>query len=225
MSLFSCPVMSDSLQCHGLQHAKPPCPSPFSGVCSSSCPLHQWCHPAISSSDALFFCPQFFPVSGTFPMSCLFISDDQNTGASASVSVLPVNIESWSPLRLIGLICLLYKGLSGVFSTRVRRHQFFGVLPTLQSISHILRDHCEDHSLDYMNLCRQSNVFAFQHTVYICHSFPAKKQLSSDFMTTVSVCSDFEPKKRKAVTTSTFSHSICHEVMGPDAMILVFFFF
>ena len=121
---------------HGLQHARPPCHSPSFGVCISSCSLHWWCHPAISSSEALFsFCPQSFPVPGTFPMSRLFESDDQNTGASASV--LPVNIQGWSPLRLTGLISLLSKGLSGVFSsTTVRRHQFFGTQASLQSDSH-----------------------------------------------------------------------------------------
>ena len=73
--LFSHPVMSNSLLPHGLQHARPSCPSPSQGVCPSSCPLHQWCHPAISSSDTFFsFCSQSFPASGTFPMSLLFTS-------------------------------------------------------------------------------------------------------------------------------------------------------
>ena len=136
--LLSCSVVSDSLQPNGLQHARPSCPSPSPGVCQSSCPFHQWCHPAISSSDTLFsFCPQSFPASWTFPVSHLFTSDDQNTGASASASVLPVNIQGWSPLRSTGLIFLLSKGLSGVFSsTTVQRHQFFGVLPSLRSSSH-----------------------------------------------------------------------------------------
>ena len=136
--LFSLPVMSDSLWPHGLQHTRPTCPSLSPRVCPSSVSLHWWCHPAISSSDALFsFCPQPFPVSRTFPVSRLCTSDDQNTGASASGSVLPVNIQSWCPLRLTGLISLLSKGLSEVFSsTTVRRHQFFGTLPSLQSSSH-----------------------------------------------------------------------------------------
>ena len=135
--LFSCPVVSNSLRPHGLQHTRPPSPSPSPRVCPSSCPLHQWCHPAISSSDTLLsFCPQSFPASGTFTMSQLFASDDQNTGASASVSVLPMSIQGWFPLRLTGLISLLTKGLSGVFSsTTVWRHQFFGILPSLQSSS------------------------------------------------------------------------------------------
>ena len=145
--------------------------------------VHQWCCPAISSSDTLFsFCPQSFPASGTFPVSFLFASYDQNTGTSASASVLPMNIQGWSPLKwsevkplshvrlfvtpwivaykaplsmefsrqefwsglpfwsplwLPNLISLLSKGLSGVFSsTAVQRHQFFGVLPSLQSTLH-----------------------------------------------------------------------------------------
>ena len=99
----------------------------FTFTCPSLHSLHWWYCPAISSSNALFsFCPQSFPASGTFPMSHLFVSDDESTGASASVSVLPVNIQGWSPLRLTGLISLLSKGLSGVFSsTTVWRHQFF----------------------------------------------------------------------------------------------------
>ena len=136
--LFSCPVVSNSLWAHGPQPAGPLCSSPSPKVCPSSCPLHQWCHPAISSSDALFsFCLQSFPVSGIFPMSQLFSSDDQNARVSASKSVLPMSIQGWFPLRLTGLISLLSKGLSEVFSsTTVWRHQFFRVLPSLQSSSH-----------------------------------------------------------------------------------------
>ena len=91
----------NSLQSHGLQHTRPPCPSSSSGVCPNSCLLHQWCCLAISSSDTLFsFCPQSFPALETFPMSHLLVSDNQNTGTSASASVLPVTIQGWSPLRL-----------------------------------------------------------------------------------------------------------------------------
>ena len=138
MLLFSCLVVSDSLWPHGLQHTRPPCPLPSPEICSSSCPLHRWCHPAISSSDALFsFCLQSFPASGTSPMSQLLTSDDENTGASGSASVLPTRIQDWFPLNLTGLISLLSKELSGVFSsTTVWRYQFFGVLPSLWSSSH-----------------------------------------------------------------------------------------
>ena len=136
--LFWCPVLLSSLQHHGLQHARPLRPSPSPKVCPSSCSLHQWCHPAISSSDALFsFCPKSFPTPRTFPVHQLFASDDQNTGVSASASVLPTSIQDWLPLRLTGLISLLSKGLSRVFSsTTVQRDQFFGTLPSLWSSSH-----------------------------------------------------------------------------------------
>jgi len=138
MMLFSHPVMSHSLRPHGLQHARPPCSSPSPGVCPSSCPLHWWCHPIISSSDALFsFCPQSFLSSGSFPMSWLFTSGGQNTEASDSASIFPMSIQGWFPIRLTGLISLQSKGLSGVFfNTTVRRNQFFDALPSLWSSSH-----------------------------------------------------------------------------------------
>ena len=132
----------------------------------SSCSLHRWSHPTISSSDALFSCPHSLPASGTFPVSHLFASDDQNTEASASASVLPVNIQGWSPLRLTGLISLLSKGLSEVFSsTTVQRHRFFGILLLYGPALTTVHDHCEDHSLDYTDLCRRGNVSALQHSV------------------------------------------------------------
>ena len=141
MLLLSLLVISDSLRAHGLQHARLPCPSPSPRVCSNSCPLSWSCHPTISSFVIPFSsCLQSFPASGSFPMSQLFASGDQSIGvsASASASVLPVNIQDLFPLGLTGLISLLSKGLSGVFSrTTVRKHQFFGTLPCLRFNSHI----------------------------------------------------------------------------------------
>ena len=135
--LFSCPIVSDSLQPHGLQHTRPLCPSPSLGVCPSSRSLHWWWRPAILPSDTLFFCPQSFPASGTFSVNQLFASNDQNTETSASASVLPMSVQCWSPLRLTDLISLLSRGLSGVFSSiTVQRHQFFGILPSLWSNSY-----------------------------------------------------------------------------------------
>ena len=135
--LFSHPVMSESLWPHELQLCSPPCPSPPPRVCPNSCSLHRWCHPAMSSSDALFSsCPQSFPASGTFPMSHLFTSNDQNTGASDSALVFPVNIQGWSSIRLTGSISLLSRRLSEISSTIVQRHQFFGALLSSWSNSH-----------------------------------------------------------------------------------------
>ena len=104
---FSHSVLSDSLQPHGLQHPRLPCPLPTPRAYSNSCPLRRWCHPTISSSVIPFSsCPQSFPASGSFQMSQLFASGGQSIGASASASVLPINIQDWFPLGLIGH-CLL----------------------------------------------------------------------------------------------------------------------
>ena len=101
---FSHSFVSNSLRPYGLQHTRPPCPSPTPEACSNSCPLSQWCHPTISSSVVPFFsCLQSFPASGSFPMSLFFPSGGQRIGASASASVLPVNIQDWFPLELTGL--------------------------------------------------------------------------------------------------------------------------
>ena len=118
--------MSNSLWPHGLQHTRPPCPSPTPRAYSNSCPWSRWCHPVISSSVIPFSCLQSFPASGSFPMSQLFTSGGQSIGVSASASVLPVNIQGWSPSRWTGWISLQSKGLSRVFSnTIVQKHQFF----------------------------------------------------------------------------------------------------
>ena len=124
---FSRSVMSDSLRPHGLQHTRPPCPSPTPRVHPNPCPLSQWCHPTVSSSVAPFSsCPQSFPASGSFPLSQLFASGGQSIGVSASTSVLPMNTQDWSPLGWNGWISLQSKGLSRVFSnTTVQKHQFF----------------------------------------------------------------------------------------------------
>ena len=118
------------LRPHGLQHARPPCPSPTPGVYWNSCPLSWWCHPTISSSVIPFSSHlQSFPASGSFQMSQLFTSGGQSIGPSSSASVLPMNIQDWFPSGWIDWISLLSKGLSRVFSsTAVQKHQFFGTL-------------------------------------------------------------------------------------------------
>ena len=100
--------MSDSLPPHGLQHARPLCPSPTSRAYSNSCSSRRWCHPTISSSVIPFSsCLQSFPASGSFPMSHFFASGSQSIGASALASVLPVNVQGWFPIGLTGLISLV----------------------------------------------------------------------------------------------------------------------
>ena len=155
----SCLTLWDPTDC---KHARLPCPSPTPGDYSTSCPLSQWCHPTISSSVVPFSWLQSFPASESFPMSQLFPSSGQSIGVSASASVLPVNIQDWSPLVLTGLI-LQPKGLSRLFSiTTVQKHQFFGVQHSLCPTCSSIHDHWKNHGFDYMDLCWQSYVSVFK---------------------------------------------------------------
>ena len=216
--LFSWPIVSDSLQCHGLQHARHVCAWPSLQVCQSSCPLHRWCCPAITSSNTLLsFCSQSFPTSG------LFSSDDQRIGLSASASVLLMSIQGWLPIWLTALISLLSKGLSGVFSSTTVQGINSSVLcllygPAVTTVC----DHWEDHSLDYMDLCPQSNVSAFNTlSRFVIAFLPRSNHLMISWLQSPSAVI-LELKKRKSVTTSTLLSSFCHEVMALEAMILVF---
>ena len=121
-------VMSDSLWPHGLQHARPSCPSPTPRAYLNSCPLSWWCHPTVSSFVIPFSSLlQSFPASGSFQMSQLFPSGSQSIEVSASTLVLPMNIQDWFALGWAGWMSLQSKGLSRVFSnTTIQKHQFFG---------------------------------------------------------------------------------------------------
>ena len=154
--------MSNSLRPHGLQHARLPRPSLPPWACSDSCPLSRWCHPTILSSAAPFFCLQSFPASGSFPVSQFFTSGGRSIGASASASVLSLNIQDWFPLGLTGWISLPSKGLSRVFSNiTVQKHQLFGTQLSLWSNSHIHTWLLENHSPNKTDFCQQNNVSAF----------------------------------------------------------------
>ena len=130
--LLSRSVVSYSLWPHRLQHVRLPCPSPSPRACSNSSPLSLWCHTTILSSVVPFpSCLQYFPASGSFPMSQFFASGGHSIGALASAPVLPMNIHDWLPLRLTSLISLQSKGLSRVFlDTTVQKHQFFDGQPS-----------------------------------------------------------------------------------------------
>ena len=145
--VFKYSVMPDFLWPSGLQNARLPCPTVSPGVCSNSCPLSQSCHPAISFYVAPFSCSQSFPTLESFPMSQLSASGGQIIGASASV--LPINIQGWFPLGLTGLISLLSKGLSRVFSsTTVWKHQFFSAHPSYGSTLTSVHDYRKNYSFD-----------------------------------------------------------------------------
>ena len=124
---FSHTVVSNYLWPSGLQHTRLPCPSPTPRAYPDLCPLSRWCYPTTSSSIVSFSsCPQSFPTSGSFLMS-RFTSGGQSIGASASTSVLPMNIQDWFPLGWTGSISLQPKGLSRVFcNITVQKNQFFG---------------------------------------------------------------------------------------------------
>ena len=126
--------MPNPLQPHGQQHTRLLYPALSPGVSSNSCPFNQWCYLTISSSATPFsFCLPSEPASGSFPISQLFISGGQSVRASASV--LPVNIQGWFPLGLIGLFSLQSKGLSRVFSSiTIQEHLFFGTQPSLRVV-------------------------------------------------------------------------------------------
>ena len=218
---FSHSVMSDSLQPHGLQHARPPCPSPTPRVYSNSCPLSPWCHPAISSSVIPFSsCLQSFPASGSFQISQFFTSGGQSIGVSASASVLPMNIQDWFPLGWTSWISLQSKGLSRVFpNTTVQKHQFlvlsFLYSPTLTS----KHDYWKNH-----RLTKQTFVGKVMYLLlnmlsrFIITFLPRSKHLLISWLQSPFAVI-LEPKKIKS---DTVSPSISHELMGPDAMIFVF---
>ena len=163
MLLFNHSVVSNSLRPHGLHHARLPCPSPTPGACSNSCPWSWWCHPSISSSVILFSSSlQSFPASRSFQMSQFFASDSQHIGASASTSVLPMNIQGWFPLGWTGLISLQSKRLSGLLQhhsskTLVFHHSAFFMV----QLSRPYVTTGKNQSFDCTDLCRQNNVSVF----------------------------------------------------------------
>ena len=154
-------------------------------------------------------------------MSRLFLSGGQSIGASAPV--LPVNIQSWFPLGLSGLITLLSKGLSRIFSsTTVQNHQFFGAQPSLWSNSPICMWLLENHRFDYTDLCCKVMSLLFNVLSRFAITFlPRSKRLLISWLQSLSTLI-WDPKNMKSDTVSTFPPSICHEVTGPEAMIFVF---
>ena len=159
--------MSDSLWSHESQNVRPPCPSPTLGVYSNLCLSNRWCHSAVSSSVIPFSSsPQSLPASGSFPVSQLFPSDGRSIGVSASASVLPMNTQDWSPLEW--MIGSLWSPRNSQESSSTPQFKSinssalsFLHSPTLTSI----RDHWKNHSLDWTDLCWQSNVSAFQYAI------------------------------------------------------------
>ena len=158
--LFSHSVMTDSLQPHGLQHTRLLCPPLSPGVCLNSCPLSQWFYQTISSSATPFsFCLKFFPATDSFPMSQLFVSGDQSIRASASASVLPMNIWDWFPLGLTGLISTVQRTLKSLLQhlssqTSIIQHSAFMMVL-------LINDFWKNHSFYYVDPYWQSDFLLF----------------------------------------------------------------
>ena len=218
---FSHSVSSYSLQRHGLQHARPLCSPPTPGAYSNSYPLGQWCHPTISSSVVPFSShPQSFPASGSFQVSQFFASGGQSIGVSASKSVFPMTIQDWFPLGWTGWISLQSQGLSRVFSNTsskasiLWRSAFF-IIQLLYSYMTTGKT---------IALTRQTFVGKVMSLLFnmlsrlVINFLPRSKRLLISWLQWLSAVI-LEPPKIKS---STVSPSICQEVMGLDAMILVF---
>ena len=204
-----------TLRPHRLQHVRLPCPSWTPGACSNSCPLSRWCHPTIPSSVIPFSSwLQSFPESGSFPVCKFFALDGQSTGASASVSVLPMNSQDWFPLGLTGLIPLQSKGLSRVFSSKASILQcsaFFTV-----QLTHPYMTTGKAIALTRWTFVSKVMSLLFNMLSRLVIAFlPRSKHLWISWLQSPSAVI-LEPPKIKSVTVSIVSPSICHEVMGLD---------
>ena len=216
--------MSNSLRPHESQHARPPCPSSTSGVHSDSRPLSRWCHPAISSFVIPFSsCPQCLPASESFPMSQLFAWGGQGTGVSALTAFLPKKSQGWSPSEWTAWIFLhardpqessptpQFKSINS--STLSLLHS-----PTLTSI----HDHRKNIALTIWTLVGKVMSLLLNMLSRLIITFPPRsKHLLISYLQSPSAVI-LEPPKIKSDTVSTVSPSISHGVMGPDAMIFIF---
>ena len=180
-----------------MQHSRLPCPSLSPGVCSNSCPLSRWCHPTISSSVVPFSsCLQSFPESGSFPRRQFFASDGQSIRASASASVLPMNIQDWFPLRLTALISLQFKGLKSLLQHHSSKasilwHSAFFIV----QLSHPHMTTGKTIALTRWTFL--GNVSALKYALQVGHTFSSKEQASFNFLAAVTICSNFGDQENK----------------------------
>ena len=212
----SCPALCDPMNARLLL------PPWLPGVCLNSCPLSQWCHLTISSSAASFsFYLQSFPASASFS-SQLFKSGGQSIRASALASIIPNN-QGWFHLGLTGMISLPSKELSRVFSSpTIRKHQFFSTQPSLWSIFHIPTWLLENHSLSIWTFVGKVMFLLLNMLSRFVIAFLPKSKLLLILWLQLPSTEILEHKKIKSIIAFTFPPSICHEVMGLDAMISVF---
>ena len=201
------------------------CPSPTPGAYANSSPSHWWCHPTISSSVIpLSSYLQSFPASGSFQMSRFFASGGQSIGVAASASVLPENIQDWFPLGLTGWISLQSKGLSQESSPTP---QFRSINSSALSFFRVQLSHPYMTTGKTIALTRQIFVGKVMSLLFnmlpriVIAFLPRSKHLLISWLQSLSAVI-LEPKEIKSLSVSIVSPSVCHEVMGPDAVILVF---
>ena len=216
--------MSNSLQPHGLHHARLPCPSPTPGACSNLCPSGRWCHPTISSSVVQFSSRlQSFPASGSFPESHFFSSGGQSIGVSASASVLPMNIQDWFPLGWAGWISLQYRDSQEFsptpqFKTTIRQCSAFFIF----QLSHPYMTTGKTTALTRQTFVGKAMSLLFNMLSRLVIAFlPRSKRLLISWLQSPFAVI-LEPRKIKSLTVSTVFPSICQGVMVLEAMILVF---
>ena len=213
---FSRTVMSKSLWPHEPQHARPPCPSPTPRLHPNPCPLHQWCHPSISSSVILFAsCPQSFPALGSVQMSQLSTSDSKSIGASASTSVPPMNTQDWSPLGCNWLDLLAVQGtLKSLLQHRSPKasilwHSAFFIF----QLSHPYMTPGKTIALTRRIFVGKVMSLLFNVLSRLVIPFlPRSKHLLISWLQSPSAVI-LEPQKIKSDTISTVFPSISHEVM------------
>ena len=208
-----------------MQHARLPRPLPTPGAYSSLCPLTRWCHPTISSTVIPFSCLQYFPASGSFQMSQFFASGGQSIRVSDSASVLPVNIQDWFPLGWTGWISLLSRDSQESSSTPQFKSINSSALSflnwTIVQFSHPYMTTGKTRALSIWTFLSKVMCLLFNMLSRLVITFlPRSKRLLISGLQSPSAVI-LEPPKIKSVTVSTVSPSICQEVMGPDAMILV----
>ena len=208
--------MSDSLQCHESQHARPPCPSPTPGVHSDSRPLSPWCHPAISSSVVPFStCPQSLPASKPFPMSQLFTWGGQSIGVSAPASVLPMNAQDWFPLGWTGWISLQSKRLKSLLQNHSSKASILWCSAFfIVQISHPYMSTGKTIALiNWTFVGRVMFLLLNMLSRLIMVFLPRSKGLLISWLQSPSAVM-LEPQKIKSDTVSSVSPSISHEVLG-----------
>ena len=207
--------MSESLWPYGLQHARLPCPSPTPRVYSNSCPLSWWCHP-INASSVKTHSPalSLSQHQGLFQWVTSSLLNGKSIAVYAPAIIFPVNIEGWFPSWLTGLICLPSSLHHNNLKTSIIWHSAFFMV----QLSHPYMTTGKTIALIIRTFVGKVMSLLFNRLARLVITFlPKSKSLLISWLQSPSAVI-LEPKKIKSSTASMFSSSICHEVIGPDAI-------